>query len=729
MSRRWLTPRAGVIAAVSSLALTSSLVVAGAGAASAASGFSGAGSRAHAAALGSITVSPAQAGLDEMMKSYGSNHLISTSWWQAAVAQSTLETYEQATGDTTYSGDIGQTFSAYVSIDPAGKPDFENSFMDDTGWWALAWLQAYTMTGNSSYLSAAEAGAGYIHGFWNTSTSVCGGAGGVWWEDTSSGPIGRLSIPNSLFLELTAELYNVTGNATYLSWAQAEWSWLSGTGLINSSNLVFDGYNGNCQVGGPYWSYNQGVMLGGLTQLYLATKNANLLTEAEKIGTAAIAQLAPHGVLADNCEPSACGSDATSFKGIFVRNLKMLATVAGTSQYNSFFAAQAASIEAHDTNSNNQLGLVWSASLPACPAGLTSTNPCNSQTQVSAEDALVAALGPPAARPSAVVDPDGTVRVFARVAGGGTRGGSLEQDSLAPGSSAWSGFTSLGGATPYGPAAVAAANGVTRVFVLGANGVLYVNTLAAGSSTWSGWSSLSRPAGVFLIGTPAVVQDHTGVIRVFVRGENGNLYTDSLSGSTWSGFSDLGGIWPWDVAAEAGSGGYVHVFAVGTTGNLYHDQMAAPSGSWSGWSDLGGQVTGVPAATQDSGGTLRAYARETSGGALLEYYAAGGSTSYATDTHGGAWPFDEAAVATSGTRAVTLFGIGTSANAYSQYLTTAPSWSSWANLAGSFTGVPAAVSPGSGAIYLFADSAGSLEVNHLSGSTWSGWSALGGNLS
>jgi hypothetical protein len=86
-------------------------------------------------------------------------------------------------------------------------------------------------------------------------------------------------------------------------------------------------------------------------------------------------------------------------------------------------------------------------------------------------------------------------------------------------------------------------------------------------------------------------------------------------------------------------------------------------------------------------------------------------------------------VATSGNRTVGVFGINTNASAYWQYLTTTPSWSSWADLAGSFTGVPAAVSPGSGAIYLFADSAGSLEVNHLSGSTWSGWSALGGNLS
>jgi predicted alpha-1,6-mannanase (GH76 family) len=722
MSRGWLTPRVAIIPAIAAAAALSLTAVAG----PAAQAAPAAGGAVIAAAT---AISPQQAGLDTMMGSYGSNHLIGTDWWQAAVAQSTLQTYEQATGDTTYSGDIGQTYSTYNGKDPSGKPDFEDSFVDDTGWWGVAWLQAYLMTGNSSYLQTAEADASFMDKQWNTNASACGGTGGVWWEITSSGDIGRLSIPNELFLELAAWLYNVTGNSTYLSWAEAEWSWFDKTGLITSSNVVDDGYNGACQVGGDVWSYNQGVIVAGLAQLYLATKNASLLTEAENIATAAIAKLAPSGVLADTCQPSSCDGDETSFKGIFVRDLKMLATVAGTSQYNAFFAAQAASVEAHDTDAGHQMGLVWSASVTACPAALTTANPCNSQTQVSAEDALVAALGPPPARPATVVNSSGTVWAFARVAGGGLDGSGLEADSLAKGATSWSGFTSLSGTTPYGPAAVAASNGSTRVFVVGANGALYVDTLPAGSSTWSGWSSLSRPASVFLIGIPAVVQDNTGVIRAFIRGENGNLYTDSLSGSTWSGFSDLGGTWPSDVAALVGKGGFVHVFAVGTTGNLYHDQMAAPSGSWSGWSDLSGQVTGVPAVTQDSGGTIRAYARDTSNGALQEFWAASGSSSYSTDSHAGDWPYDEAAVSDSGAHVVSLFGIGTTGNAYWQYLTTTPSWSAWNDLAGSFTGVPAGVELSNGDIDLFADSAGSLEVNQLAGSTWSGWTTLGGNLS
>jgi hypothetical protein len=408
-----------------------------------------------------------------------------------------------------------------------------------------------------------------------------------------------------------------------------------------------------------------------------------------------------------------------SFKGIFVRDLKILATIAGTSQYNSFFQAQAASVETRDANADNQFGLVWSGPSPTCPSGLTSSNPCSSDTQASAEDALVAALGPPAARPAAVVGTDGTTRVFALAADG-----SIQQDARPSGSTAWSGFTSLGGTWPDSPAALAAADGDIWVFATGAGGGLYADTLPSGSATWSGWSDLGSPS-MHLIGVPAVVQDTGGAIRVYVRGANGSLYTDAWSGGTWSGFSDLAGTWPYDVAALAGNGGYVHVFAVGTTTALYHGQRG-PLGSWSGWSSLGGTVTGVPVAVQDTSGTIRAYARGVSGGALDEFYAASGSTSYSSDSRGGSWPYDAAALAGSG-GFVHLFDVGTTASMYWQDRTPGGSWSAWTNLGGTFAGVPAAIQLSNATIVLFAESAsGSTEENQLAGgtSTWSGWSSL-----
>lgn len=682
---------------------------------------------ATAASASAPVTTPQQAGIATLMSSYSDGLIDSSSWWQSAVAQSTVETYQQATGDTSYYQDIVTTYDDWNgSSRPDSLPDFEDAYADDTGWWGLAWMQAYTMTGDSAYLQLAEDDANYIYQhFWDSNGSGCDGAGGgLWWWDDNGTLTGRSTIQNALFLELTSELHEtLSGDTKYLGYANAEYSWLSSSGLIQSDGLVWNGWNGACVLTGPYWTYNQGSVIAALAEYSRVTGTAGPLTEAEQIGAAAIADLAPSGVLAETCEPSGCDGDQVSFKGIFVRDLNILAAVAGTSQFASFFQAQAASIEAHDTTSSNQFGLVWSGPTPSCPSALTATNPCNAATQASAEDALVAALSPPIDRPSAVVDTDGTTRVFAR-----TATGSLEVDSLPAGSSTWSGFTSLGGNSPTSPAALAAANGATWVFVTGANGVLYADTLPSGASAWSGWSSLGKPS-IDLIGVPAVVEDTSGVIHAFIRSADGDLYTDTYSGSAWSGFSSLGGVWPYDVAAVAGAGGYVHVYATGTTTNMYHDQ-APNGGSWSGWANLGGNVSGVPAATQDTGGTLRAYAPDVSLGVLEEFHAAAGSTTYGEDSRGGSWPNDAAAVAGSGGY-VDLFDVGSTANVYWQYLTPAPAWSAWINLGGSFTGTPTAVKLSDGAIVLFAAStSGSLEANQLPAgtTTWSGWVGLGGNL-
>lgn len=318
----------------------------------------------------------------ELFTSYGWNTgLIGTSWWQAAVALSTVETYAQTTGDTSYDTAIGRAFA----VNSSGS--FENASDDDTAWWALAWLQAYEITHIPTYLATAETDADYIHQDWD---DTCGG--GVWWQRSPRAY--KNAISNELFLELTAWLHNsIPGDAKYLRWAKAEWSWFDHSGLINSSNLINDGLDGNCENNADItWTYNQGVILAGLAQLYLATGNHSLLTAGERIASAAIGQLTTGGVLAEPCEGTSCANrldaNTQAFKGIFVRDLKVLAVTAGTAQFNGFLTAQAESIEAHDTGSEHEFGMFWAGPV-------TDVTP---SSQASGLDALVAAVNLPQAR-------------------------------------------------------------------------------------------------------------------------------------------------------------------------------------------------------------------------------------------------------------------------------------------------------------------------------------------
>ena len=318
----------------------------------------------------------AQDGMQTLMGSYNSsNGLVGNSWWQAGVALSTLMTYAQATGDTSYDYAISAAFNDNKS------GNFENSYMDDTGWWGNAWLQAYEMTGTTQYLQMAETDANYIHGYWDNTCS-----GGVWWNTSKNY---KNAIPNELFLELTAGLHNaIPGDTKYLGWANSEWSWFSGSGMINGSDLVNDGLTSSCaNNNGTTWTYNQGVILAGLTQLHQATGNSGLLPTAQGIADAAILKLNANGVLNEPC--TTCGSDLQSFKGIFVRGLKELSNALNTQWYASFFENQVNSIIPKDTNSGHQMGFLWQG--PVSDPN-TFNNGITSYSQASAEDALVAGL-------------------------------------------------------------------------------------------------------------------------------------------------------------------------------------------------------------------------------------------------------------------------------------------------------------------------------------------------
>src|SRR5579875_332666 len=160
-----------------------------------------------AGAAPASAASPVQAGMAELMASYNSSTgLIGNSLWQSAVALSTVLAYQQNTGDTSYSYAISNAFADNQS------GNFEDSYLDDTGWWGVAWLQAYQLTGSAQYLQMAETDANYIHQYWD---GTCGG--GVWWDTSETY---KNAIPNELFLELTAGLHNaISGDTTYLSWA------------------------------------------------------------------------------------------------------------------------------------------------------------------------------------------------------------------------------------------------------------------------------------------------------------------------------------------------------------------------------------------------------------------------------------------------------------------------------------------------------------------------------
>lgn len=282
----------------------------------------------------------------------------------------------------------GLTTSTYEfqPIARRGFSEFINDYYDDEGWWALALIRSWDVTHVQAYLDMAER---IFRDMQAGTDGTCGG--GIWWSKERSY---KNAIANELYLSVAASLANRIPDRKqhYTQIAKDEWTWFKNSGMINQDNLINDGLkinaDGSCVNNGMNtWSYNQGVILGGLVELAKATGDSSYLGQAVTIATAAIKLLSDgNGIIheVNKCEPD-CGSDGSQFKGIFVRNLHYLQQAAPQEAIRTAIRKNADSIWANDRNDKNQLGIQWTG-----PPDL-GDGP-NASTHSSAMDVIVAAM-------------------------------------------------------------------------------------------------------------------------------------------------------------------------------------------------------------------------------------------------------------------------------------------------------------------------------------------------
>lgn len=303
-----------------------------------------------------------------------------TGWWNSGNAATVLVDYARLANSNAYN----KTFAEIFTNAQKTNPGFLNKYYDDEGWWALAWIDAFDLTRNQEYLSMAKSIFADMAKSWD---NTCGG--GIWWSKDRHY---KNAIANELFFSIAARLANrdASNDRQYLDWANKEWKWFQRSGMINAQGLINDGLGTSkgetsateCQNNKQNtWSYNQGVILDGFVELSKLNSDPEILATANRIATAAITLLADSkGVMHDVCEPN-CGDDGVQFKGIFVRNLVHLYSVAPQPKYKTFITTNADSIWEKSQGPGYQFGQVWSGPFDAGNAG----------SQSSALDALVGA--------------------------------------------------------------------------------------------------------------------------------------------------------------------------------------------------------------------------------------------------------------------------------------------------------------------------------------------------
>ncbi|WP_322097759.1 glycoside hydrolase family 76 protein [Nakamurella alba] len=309
----------------------------------------------------------------------GSGLWPTTGWWNSANALTALIDYMIATGDRRYAWVVENTYEQKRN---AARGNFVNDLIDDTGWWALAWIRAYDLTGEQRYLSTARTAIDFMGGF---EDDHCGG--GIWWTVARTY---KNAIASELYIKAAAELdVRLGGGTPYRDSAVRVWDWFEASGMINEDLLVNDGLNnGTCENNGQTtWTYNQGVVLGALVALHESTGDTAYLERAEELADASTDSDAINvdGILTEPCEQTGCGVDGPSFKGIYVRNLGELDRALEDRPYHDYLVDQATSAYENNRTEDSQYGVHWAGPI----AGITGA------TQQSAVDALVAALVPP----------------------------------------------------------------------------------------------------------------------------------------------------------------------------------------------------------------------------------------------------------------------------------------------------------------------------------------------
>lgn len=288
-----------------------------------------------------------------------------TGWWNSANLLTAVIRYSKVTGDKTVLPVIEDIFRKakhyQIEKDSIGNPQYCNNFIndyyDDEGWWALAWIDAYKLTGNKAYLSMSQT----IFKDMTTSWSdLCGG--GVFWKKN---PLHyKNSIANNLFSLTAIRLYRATGGKDYRDWFCKNVSWYLHSGMMNTTNnMVEDGLNDDCTPNrNAYYTYNQGVALAVFTEMYLLEKDKKYLQLAQHIADATLQHtfVTERGILKEmrpNIEKS---NDGVQFKGIFIRHLAFLYKISKCPRYKEFILRNAESIITNDYDSaSKSFGCFW----------------------------------------------------------------------------------------------------------------------------------------------------------------------------------------------------------------------------------------------------------------------------------------------------------------------------------------------------------------------------------
>ncbi|WP_308637564.1 glycoside hydrolase family 76 protein [Paenibacillus silvisoli] len=265
-------------------------------------------------------------------------------WWEAQLWETVMDAYER-TGSSTYRTMIDDI---YTGFNAKYTNMMDNPFNDDLGWWALACMRAYEITGTAEYRNRASFLFEQIYAF-NDSTY----GGGIWWKRDGTSPQKNMAT-NAPMIMTAIKLKNATGDSAYLTKATNLYTWIKSR-LVSGSKLNdhVEGSGSGTVIDWDF-TYNYGTFLGAALAMYQTTGTSGYLTDANTAADYVIDKMTLSYSLLYEGE-----NDGAGFKMIFARNLNKLRIATGNASYLNFLQQNATQAFNHRRTSDNVIGSDW----------------------------------------------------------------------------------------------------------------------------------------------------------------------------------------------------------------------------------------------------------------------------------------------------------------------------------------------------------------------------------
>jgi Glycosyl hydrolase family 76 len=243
---------------------------------------------------------------------------------ELAVRMFGLERYYEAHAQAASSAEEGSSAAA-----PPPLPSFAGtvapplgaggtSYYDDNEWVGIELARMYKLNHAAFALEQAKQIMAFVMAGWQTTTPSgkplpC--PGGVPFSNASSNS-SRNTVTDGPAAELGVQLYWITHEPQYLSFAEMAYAWVRQC-LLSANNLYADHIQNSGEVEPMQWSYNQGTMMGAGALLYQATGNGAYLYQARQTAKAALAYYTTEKLELEN----------PFFASVYFRNLLYLDSI------------------------------------------------------------------------------------------------------------------------------------------------------------------------------------------------------------------------------------------------------------------------------------------------------------------------------------------------------------------------------------------------------------------